>query len=93
MFPTTATEPRAARCRAARGFFCFPAGGTMIPTPVKPSLRPLTPRQEELLRIIQGFSPDRRYTVRIVCRGDEPWEIQEVLEHRKVESIRPGGAA
>jgi hypothetical protein len=52
---------------------------------------PLSPRQQELVRIIQGFSPDRRYTLKIVCRGREPWEIQEVLEHRRIEGLRPDG--
>ena len=52
-------------------------------------LRPLTPRQEELIRVIQGLSPDRRYTLKIACRGCEPWEIEEVLEHRKLQDLKP----
>ena len=38
-------------------------------------LAPLSARQEELLRFIQGLSPDKRYTVTIHLRGSEPWEI------------------
>lgn len=55
----------------------------------EPAVDALTPRQMELIRIIQGFSPDRRYTLKIKCRGSEPWEIQEVIEHRKIEDLRP----
>ena len=52
-------------------------------------LRPLTPRQENLLRIIQGLAPDLRHTLKIVCRGPEPWEIQEIVEHRRIEDLNP----
>ena len=55
----------------------------------KRPLKPLTSRQEELIRVIQGLSPDRRYTLKIACRGSEPWEIEEVLEHRKLQDLKP----
>ena len=45
---------------------------------------PLSPRQQELIRLIQGLSPDARHTIRIICRGAEPWEVEEVVEHRKL---------
>ncbi len=51
----------------------------------KKPLEPLTPRQQELIRILQGFSPDRRYTLRIICRGREPWDVEEIVEHRKID--------
>lgn len=49
----------------------------------------LTPRQEELIRLIQALPPDARHTLRIVCRGAEPWEVQEVVEHRQLGELRP----
>jgi hypothetical protein len=50
----------------------------------EPPLKPLTPRQRELLRLIQGLAPEARHTITVVCRGTEPWEVQEVIEHRKL---------
>ena len=47
-------------------------------------LMPLSPRQQELIRLIQSLSPDARHTIRIICRGPEPWEIEEVVEHRRL---------
>lgn len=55
-----------------------------------PPLRPLTPRQQELLRVIQGLAPDRRHTLKIKCRGSEPWEIEEAIEHHRLDDLRPG---
>lgn len=52
-------------------------------------LKPLTPRQEELIRVIQGLDPRARHTIKVVCRGSEPWEIQEVIEHRKLGEVKP----
>ena len=52
-------------------------------------LKPLTPRQQELMRIIQSLDPNARHTVTVVCRGNEPWEIQEVIEHRKLGEVKP----
>ena len=37
---------------------------------------PLSPRQAELIRLIQSLDPGARHTIKIVCRGTEPWEIQ-----------------
>ncbi len=50
---------------------------------------PLTLRQQELIRLIQGLAPDARHTIRIICRGPEPWEIEEVVEHRKLGETKP----
>jgi hypothetical protein len=47
-------------------------------------LKPHSPRQQQLIRLIQGLSPDARHTIRIICRGPEPWEIEEVVEHRRL---------
>ena len=52
-------------------------------------LKPLTARQEELLRILQALDPEQRHTVRIVCRGTEPWEVQEIVEHRSLGELKP----
>lgn len=49
----------------------------------------LTLRQAELLRVIQGLDPSSRHTLKIVCRGTEPWEIQEIVEHRALGDLRP----
>ena len=52
-------------------------------------LKPLTARQEELMRLIQSLAPDARHTLTVVCRGSEPWEIQEQIEHRKLGEVKP----
>jgi hypothetical protein len=52
-------------------------------------LKPLTLRQQELMRIIQGLDPSARHTLTVICRGSEPWEIQEVIEHRKLGDVKP----
>lgn len=52
-------------------------------------LKPLTARQQELMRAIQALAPDSRHTITVICRGSEPWEIQEVIEHRKLGEGRP----
>lgn len=57
------------------------------------TLKPLTSRQAELLRIIQSLDPAARHTLRIVCRGAEPWEIQEIVEHRTLGNLRPRSEA
>jgi hypothetical protein len=57
--------------------------------PVERPAKPPTPRQEELIRIIQGLDPASRHTLKIVCRGTEPWEIQEIVEHRALGELRP----
>ena len=43
----------------------------------------LTGRQEELIRCIQAFDKTKRHVVTIICRGDEPWEIQEHIIEKK----------
>ena len=58
-------------------------------SPEESPLKPLTPRQEELIRLIQGLAPDARHTLRIVCRGPEPWEVQEIVEHRALGEMKP----
>ncbi|HEV3026584.1 MAG TPA: hypothetical protein VG457_03380 [Planctomycetota bacterium] len=52
-------------------------------------LAPLSPRQEELMRIIQSLPRETRTTLTLVCRGTEPWELQKVIEHEKLGEIRP----
>ena len=49
----------------------------------------LTPRQEELIRILQSLPPEARTTLTLVCRGTEPWEIQKIIEHERIGEIRP----
>ncbi len=50
---------------------------------------PLSPRQAELIRLIQSLDPAARHTIKILCRGTEPWEIQEVVEHRQIGEVKP----
>lgn len=51
--------------------------------------RPMTPRQQELIRFLQSLPADRRHVVTIVLRGSEPWEIETVIERRKVGDLTP----
>jgi len=53
------------------------------------ALKPLTARQQELIRLIQALAPDARHTITLVCRGNEPWEVQEVIEHRRLGEVKP----
>jgi hypothetical protein len=52
-------------------------------------LGPLSARQKELIRILQGLPPDSRHTITVVCRGTEPWEIQQHVEHRRIGELKP----
>jgi hypothetical protein len=52
-------------------------------------LAPLTDRQRELLRIIQTLPADSRHTLTVVLRGTEPWEVQTLVEHRKLGDLKP----
>ena len=52
-------------------------------------LEPLTDRQRELLRIIQTLPADSRHTLTVVLRGTEPWEVQTLVEHRKLGDLKP----
>ncbi len=52
-------------------------------------LGPLTPRQEELIRIIQALPTHARTTLTVVCRGTEPWELQKLVEDERIGEIRP----
>ena len=52
-------------------------------------LGPLTDRQRELMRLIQGLPSDSRHTITVVLRGSEPWEVQSIIEHRKLGDLKP----
>ena len=52
-------------------------------------LGPLTERQRELIKLIQSLSPDSRHTLTVVLRGTEPWEVQTLIEHRKLGDLKP----
>lgn len=52
-------------------------------------LAPLTERQRELIRLIQSLPADSRHTVTLVLRGSEPWEVQTIIEHRKLGDLKP----
>ncbi|HVE38363.1 MAG TPA: hypothetical protein VNM14_00660 [Planctomycetota bacterium] len=52
-------------------------------------LGPLTERQRELIRLIQGLPADSRHTLTILLRGSEPWEVQTLIEHKKLGDLKP----
>jgi len=52
-------------------------------------LAPLTERQRELMRLIQSLPADSRHTLTVVLRGTEPWEVQTIVEHRKLGDLKP----
>ena len=52
-------------------------------------LGPLTERQRELMKLIQSLPPDSRHTLTVVLRGTEPWEVQTLVEHRKLGDLKP----
>jgi hypothetical protein len=52
-------------------------------------LAPLTERQRELMRLIQSLPADSRHTLTVVLRGTEPWEVQTLIEHRKLGDLKP----
>jgi hypothetical protein len=52
-------------------------------------LAPLTERQRELMRLIQSLPAESRHTLTIVLRGSEPWEVQTLIEHRKLGDLKP----
>ena len=54
-------------------------------------LAPLTERQRELIRLIQNLPADSRHTLTVVLRGTEPWEVQTLVEHRKLGDLKPRG--
>ncbi len=53
-------------------------------------LQPLTSRQKELIRLIQSLPADSRHTLTVVLRGTEPWEVQKIVEMRKLGDLKPG---
>ncbi len=59
------------------------------PTGGEKPLAPLTERQRELLRLIQSLPSDSRHTLTVVLRGSEPWEVQTIIEHRKLGDLKP----
>ena len=52
-------------------------------------LGPLTERQRELIRLIQSLPTDSRHTLTVVLRGTEPWEVQTLIEHKKLGDLKP----
>jgi hypothetical protein len=52
-------------------------------------LAPLTERQRELMKLIQSLPADSRHTLTILFRGSEPWEVQSLVEHRKLGDLKP----
>jgi hypothetical protein len=51
-------------------------------------MAPISERQLALIAAIQKLNPDARHTLKIECRGTEPWKISAMVEHLDVE-LRP----
>lgn len=45
----------------------------------------LTDRQQTLIRFIQELDKRRRHRIKILCRGTEPWEVEECSTVTKLE--------
>jgi len=41
------------------------------------------------MKLIQSLPPDSRHTLTVVLRGTEPWEVQTLVEHRKLGDLKP----
>ena len=52
-------------------------------------LGPLSERQRDLIRLIQGLRADMPHTLTVVLRGSEPWEVQTSVEHRIIGDLKP----
>jgi hypothetical protein len=45
----------------------------------------LTDRQKELIKYIQELPTNTRHILKVICRGNEPWEIEEHIIRKKIE--------
>jgi hypothetical protein len=45
----------------------------------------LTDRQKELIKYIQDLPGNTRHILKVICRGNEPWEIEEHVIRKKIE--------
>jgi hypothetical protein len=45
----------------------------------------LTEREELLIRYIRSLDRNKRHRLLVVCRGCEPWEIDEHIAQTKVD--------
>jgi hypothetical protein len=50
----------------------------------------LTERQKALVEYIQSLDGQKRHVIKLVCRGPEPWEIEEHISKTKIE-LTPKG--
>ena len=48
----------------------------------------LSNRQLELIRFIGGLDKSKRHEIKVICRGNEPWEIEEHVSKIKI-SLEP----
>ena len=51
----------------------------------------LTYRQKALLDVIRSLDPDQRHTLKIECRGTEPWKLDRVSEQLDAEPTKDIG--
>jgi hypothetical protein len=45
----------------------------------------LSDRQKELIKYIQKLPTNKRHVIKVLLRGNEPWEIEEHVTQNKIE--------
>lgn len=51
-------------------------------------IKNLTPREIKLIKFLQSLDKNKRHEIKVICRGNEPWEIDEVISKTKI-SLKP----
>lgn len=51
----------------------------------------LTYRQKALMDVIRSLDPDQRHTLKIECRGTEPWKLDRVSEQLDADASKDIG--
>ena len=47
----------------------------------------LSDRQIELIRYIQNLDGNKRHEIKVICRANEPWEIEEHVTKTKISLV------
>ena len=45
----------------------------------------LTERQHKLMEVIKDLDTTKRHVLKIACRGNEPWQIEELSTISKID--------
>jgi hypothetical protein len=45
----------------------------------------LTKREEALINYIRSLEKSKRHVLTVICRGSEPWEIEEHVAKTKID--------